>query len=204
MTNSDDERRCEAELEALRGEIAADDARRVLRDEHTRQQRRERLLELERQLCRHRGEEFADELDVKIGVGFEWHVVVGFTSEPVLFCPLLKPEGAKRSVAFEFVESVETSFGGLNDEVLEGHRLYGRGLDVCGFFVVRNSAWKRSVQAAMKRHPSYDEPRWERIEHFLFRDKAGELSCLATGFRSRLLEESVQELRERALGAASG
>ncbi len=184
------EQELEQALRALDDEEARDRQQRVLASAEVRSERQARRLRLERELCRVRQDEFADALELDLPVGMQWTSVTTLDGQAYLVCELTS--GAARSVVFRFKSPVETRMGGLNDEVLESHELFGKGLDVCGFFVVRNSHWKAQMQQAMSVHPCFDPSDWSSMEHYLFRDKAGEFSCLARGYEYWLSDEGLK------------
>jgi hypothetical protein len=157
-----------------------------------------RQLELQRELGRIRGTEFAERVDEpRLRVGFEWHVTAGFAQDTILACDLVNPDERGRSVLFRFRSVIETRFGGLNDELLDEHPLFGKGLDVVGFYIVRNSSWKESMGKAMSHHSGFDSTAWSDLNHYLFRDKGGELGCLAKGFDWKVSTASIKEICDR-------
>ncbi len=186
------------ELDQLNEDIARETKRRVMPDAKLMLERGTRILVIERKLSEIRNLEYAEEIDIDLIVGFDWYCVSSFREDTYLVCDLLGDRKDKyKSVIFRFTHSVETRFGGLNDEVLDQHPLYGRGLDICGFFVVKNSEWKSSLQNKMKTHICYNEKFWSKVEHYLFRDKGGEMACLATGTEYWLSTDSVDDFRKR-------
>jgi len=184
----------EKELERVAAEIREASAARRLPN----QDLFSRQLELERELGRARGTEYAERLDEpRLHVGFEWHVSAAFAQDTILACDLVNPDERGCSVVFRFRNVIETRFGGLNDEVLEAHPLYGKGLDVVGFYIVRNSSWKELMRAALIQHSGFDPVGWNEVKHYLFRDKGGELSCLAKGLDWQVSTTSIHEIRQR-------
>jgi len=151
--------------------------RRVLEDVVVLDKRFRAKLSLERRIASIKQIEFAEELPIRLELGFNWYLMSGFSMDPMLVCDLFNQ--VERSVTFCFEGCVDSRFGGLNDEVYEEHSLYGKGLGLTGFFVVRNSRWLSEIEKAMSVHPSYDPSLWREYKHYLFRDKGGEFSCLA-------------------------
>lgn len=137
-------------------------------------------LELERRVAAIRGDEYASKVDLKIPVGYNWFVVGGFGRDARLICDHLKREPG--CVVFTFTQTRAMKFGGLNDEVFEGHPLYGKGLGIGGYFIVNNSRWLEQIRSGMKLHSGFNHELWDRMKHFLFRGKGGDFECLATGF----------------------
>lgn len=186
------------ELDQLNEDIARETKQRVMPDAKLMLERGTRILLIERKLSEIRNLEYAEEIGIDLIVGFDWYCVSSFTEDTYLVCDLPGDRQDKyKSAIFRFTHSMETRFGGLNDEVLDQHPLYGRGLDICGFFVVKNSEWKSSLQNKMKTHECYNEKFWSEVEHYLFRDKGGEIACLATDIDYRLSSDSVDDFRKR-------
>jgi hypothetical protein len=194
MICDDELSRKRAELDAIHKEIEADLRRRVILDPLKRQLRTERRLTLERELAAAAGDEYAEELAIDVIIGDECYLITGFGEDVALLCGDVGREG---SVLFEFKHNEELRFGGLNDEVFESHPLYGKGMDIYGLFIVRNSRWKRELQAGNAVHTCYSEEWWSGFEHYILRGKEGELSCLARSYGWRVLRESILELREK-------
>ena len=61
----------------------------------------------------------------------------------------------------EFKGSVAVKLGPPNDEVLDGHPLYGRGLGGYGTYVVENSRWLAELIEINRVHEHFDPRSWE-------------------------------------------
>jgi hypothetical protein len=59
-------------------------------------------------------------------------------------------------------------FGGPNDEALQGHPLYARGLRSYGIFEIENSSWIRTLEARNRVHPYHDPQHFLHLKHFVF------------------------------------
>ncbi|MEX3012101.1 hypothetical protein [Hoeflea sp. TYP-13] len=57
------------------------------------------------------------------------------------------------------------TFGRPNDEVLEGHRLYERGLDYYAAQIVQNSRWIRELDVQNSGHSQHDSEKFIRSHH---------------------------------------
>lgn len=170
----------------------------------------------ERDLARARGEQYAEPLDI----GMRWdtgapipHVLSGSGRTIVLFLlsradpdwdgsyvrvvdrrdPAPVPLGL-----VEFAGAYLTSFGGLNDEAIEGHPLSGRGLEPYGCHVVRDSAWLAAAERANSVHRSHRGGWHERLDHYVlcFHDETFE--CIARGWHAETLTCSMPEALARA------
>src|SRR5262249_18265591 len=110
----------------------------------------------------------------------------------------------------EFQRCRSATLGDPNDEVLHGHRLWGRGLHAYGAFIVRNSAWVAELKRMNEVHPNYQDPKyprgeyyfkpppWESMKHYLFTFPDSTFECVAEGFsvqtRSASMPEVLQEV----------
>ena len=172
------EEKLQNRLSVLLVEKAQDLAYPVISADRQRasRQREDEILCLEREIARLAGLAYAVPLDVDAVVGLRWRVEAGFGMPTLLFC-----ESNGCTVVFQFHRVQETRMGGLTAEVLASHELFGRGLDACGLFEVRNSRWKAELQRGNAAHAGFDINDWNPIRHFLFRDQGGEFGCLAVG-----------------------
>jgi hypothetical protein len=153
-------------------------------------------LALERKIAELRGDEYATEFQFEEILGYNWFAIGGFGQDAKLICDLMNKSG---SIVITFPQTMAMKFGGLNDEVFEGHPLYGNGLAINGCFIVNNSKWLNQLCSGMKLHRAFNHSLWEKMKHFLFRDKDGEFECLATGYSVTYNEESVERLRDKIL-----
>jgi len=73
-------------------------------------------------------------------------------------------------------------FGAPNDEAMNGHPLYSRGLKAYSVFEVSNSSWVRYLEKMNSVHTMHDPKRfWER-RHFIFTFHDSTFECVAKGF----------------------
>ena len=81
----------------------------------------------------------------------------------------------------EFEHCLVHKFGSPNDEVLEGHRLHGKGLSGYRAHVVERSAWLKEIEQINSVHPQYDPASWTGLTHYVlpFHDQTFE--CIAKG-----------------------
>jgi hypothetical protein len=143
-------------------------------------------LEAERALAAARGEEHAVPLDL----GVQWsggaplpHLlssghrtfVAFYLDEPDpdwdgTYVTVVDPtDEAPASLGIvEFMRCSAVTIGPPNDEVLHGHRLYGRGLDGYGAYVVENSCWVAELMKVNSVHDQYRAESWSDARHFLF------------------------------------
>src|SRR5207249_10492606 len=77
-------------------------------------------------------------------------------------------DDSEQSLALaEFEGSVAVKLGPPNDEVLDGHPLYGRGLSGDGAYVIENSRWLQELIAINRVHERFDPHSWQDKRHFL-------------------------------------
>ncbi len=96
--------------------------------------------------------------------------------------------------------------GWPNDEVLNGHRLWNRGLAGVGFYgaaEVQRSSWIEAIVSGNSIHPRHDPGMFRQLRHFVccFHDSTFE--CIASDFcawRSNLPMDSVLQALIPVLG----
>jgi len=74
--------------------------------------------------------------------------------------------------------------GGANEEALNGHPLFARGLRSYGAFEVRNSSWIRRLERMNAAHPQHDRAEflsWRR--HFILTFHDSMFECIARDVR---------------------
>ncbi len=196
------ENKIQKELDQLNRAIHQEQKQQILPSVQQMLDRDSRRLVLERKLSEIRQLEYADDIDIGFNVGFDWYTISSFRGEAYLICDLINVDKAPfKSAVFQFLNPIEICFGGLNDEVFDEHDLFGKGIDICGFFLIKNSYWKRNVQKKMQTHASYCDELWTNIKHYLFRDKGGEFACLASTFEYWFSYDSIDDFRKKGLGA---
>ena len=85
-------------------------------------------------------------------------------------------------VLVEFKGCYIYKFGGMNDEVWQGHSLYEKGLEGYSAHRIENSEWLKEQKRINSVHPFYKEEHWSKYNHFmlLFHDTMFE--CLAESY----------------------
>jgi hypothetical protein len=84
-------------------------------------------------------------------------------------------------------------FGMPNDEALDGHPLFERGLGFYGAFRVEQSSWIRKLAAMNSVHPQHRPEAFDDLGHFIFTFKESTFECVARemSWSLRPAEESV-------------
>jgi hypothetical protein len=93
----------------------------------------------------------------------------------------------------EFTGAYLTTFGGLNDEAIEGHPLSGRGLAPYQAHIVHNSAWIAQAEHANSVHARHRGGWHERYNHYVlcFHDETFE--CIAQAWHAESLHCSMRD-----------
>lgn len=76
-------------------------------------------------------------------------------------------------------------FGLPNDEAIEGHPLYKRGLSPYDVFEVVNSSWIRSLERMNSVHWRHDPATFQQLKHYIFTFHDSTFECIAGGFTIR-------------------
>lgn len=85
-------------------------------------------------------------------------------------------------------------FGHPNEEVMHGHRLYGRGLSWSTVGEVLNSAWIAELNAINSVHSNHSDWIFADCRHFVFPFQDSMLEVVAEGFDVAMLTGAVREL----------
>jgi hypothetical protein len=165
----------------------------------------EQQLQAERDLAAARGEQYAKVIDIgpRWDVGAPLPHLVSNGSRAFVAClasqsdprwdgtyvQVVSPADPQPSpfVVIEMWGCEEIRLGGPNDEAMEGHPLYGRGLDGYRAHEVVNSEWIEEAIRVNSVHPRHSDAAFRRLRHYalLFHDEM--LEALAQGIESRLV-----------------
>ena len=103
--------------------------------------------------------------------------------------------GNEESLALvEFIGCVSAKLGSPNDEVFEGHPLYGKGLDGYTAQQVVNSRWLAELKAINSVHRCYNPDRWRRLHHYVLWFHDTTFECVAESFQVELHRDSMANL----------
>lgn len=100
----------------------------------------------------------------------------------------------------EFRRCYAHRFGGSNDEVLEGHPLYGKGLEAYRAHEVKNSSWLAAEQAINSVHSGYRPEYWTKWKHYLLAFHDQYFECLAERYEIELVRSSFRDAVARMAG----
>jgi hypothetical protein len=88
---------------------------------------------------------------------------------------------ANEIAVIRFVHSRAHYLGSPNDEALNGHPLYSRGLRFYGVYEVTGSSWIRSLERMNRVHSRHDPRRFDKYRHFVFTFHDDTFECVAEG-----------------------
>lgn len=104
--------------------------------------------------------------------------------------PLLRPHFA----LIEFKRCYSYMFGWPNDEALNGHPLYERGLRAYSAFEVKESSWIRQLERMNSVHPVHNPERFSVLNHYVFTFHDSMFECVAQGIVISQHDQSPPEL----------
>jgi hypothetical protein len=89
--------------------------------------------------------------------------------------------------------------GSPNDETLEGHALYVRGLRHYGAYRVENSSLIRHLARVNTVHPHHDQQHFTRLNHYIFTFHDSTFECVAESLTATIEQRGADELNRRSL-----
>jgi hypothetical protein len=108
---------------------------------------------------------------------------VVLTSESRTFIAFFGREdsvGEDQVITAEFVGCTSINTGFPNDEVLHGHRLWGRGLTFYRVHEVLNSSWLAELRSIEAVHPRSPSPPFPNARHFVLTFHDSTVEAIAT------------------------
>jgi hypothetical protein len=102
------------------------------------------------------------------------------------------------SAFVEFAQCYACRLSSINEEILTGHPLWGKGLDLYGAHIVVHSQWFAEVQRINMVHKRYHPQHWERLKHYLLVFHDNIFECLADSYDVAMLRDSVEHVTELA------
>lgn len=172
---------------------------------------RQDCLAAERALSLAKGEETALQIDWEVpwDVGAPLPHVLAYTNKVFLIylsadeAPLFKtnpvnPEDEQPALV-QFKGCHAFKFGDPNDEVLHGHPLYGRGLELYSAHIVANSSWLAELQRINSVHEYYDASIWHDLKHYLLTFHDDTFECIARGYSIEVLQRNLRQAVEEAV-----
>jgi hypothetical protein len=204
----------ESRLERARQQLKETDLGRTKEQRALWRAAHEEVLESERQLAISRSEEYAIPCD-DLGLRYEPNapsphlfsnelrtvLVVGLHLREV-WAPLIEdlsdPSGENQAI-IEFHGCRSARLNGVNDEAINGHPLYGRGLATYQPHYVGNSRWIKELQSIHSVHPAYDPARWKDLKHYLLCFHDDMFECIARSHTVEKTSASWTEIVQKAM-----
>lgn len=90
--------------------------------------------------------------------------------------------GSGSRVVLEFLNARIHVFGWPNDEVLDAHPLYHRGLGYYGAFEVLDSSWLREMVEGNRRHRHHKDELFLGLRHFIITFHDETFECIASSY----------------------
>lgn len=94
----------------------------------------------------------------------------------------------------EFEHCTSAKLGSPNDEVFEGHPLYGKGLELYAPMQIMNSNWIKEIQNINSVHRNYNPENWKDMKHFFFGFHDTTFECIADSFKVEVHQTSFRNL----------
>jgi hypothetical protein len=84
--------------------------------------------------------------------------------------------------------------GPPNDEALNGHPLYARGLRSYSVYEVLHSSWLRTLEQMNAVHPNHTPGLFSSRRHFIFTFHDSTFECVAEGYTCEITRGTVREV----------
>jgi hypothetical protein len=111
---------------------------------------------------------------------------------------------AERVALVEFEMYRSFMLGAPNDETINGHPLYDRGLRPYGAFKVTGSSWIRRLERMNSVHPHHNPERFKSFHHYIFTFHDSTFECVAEGYKITEREGTITELMPEMQRRLSG
>ena len=153
-----------------------------------------KILILQREIGQIQGEAFCEPLDFNLAwdIGAPLPHVVKNDYKTYLLFYLKTKESTVGCV--EFIRTQKSKFGAPNDETLEGHPLFGNGLDYYEAFIVKNSDWIKSLEKINSVHSNHNSKYYKNYNHYFFAFHDSIFECVATGFKTEIIKGYMKDV----------
>ncbi len=173
------------------------------------------LLAVERELAEAKGEEYAIPFDFPVqwdtGAPLPFLIVNDYKTFLLFHVRVDDPEwdgtyitiqdpanaNADPMALVEFEGCASAKLGAPNDEVFEGHPLYGKGLEGYTAQIVRNSKWLAELESINKVHRGYNSDSWRSLNHYVFWFHDNTFECIAEGYQVEVFHEPLAQILAR-------
>ena len=85
-------------------------------------------------------------------------------------------------------------FGGGNDEALNGHPLYGIGLELYSAHIIENSSWINEFIKMNSMHPRFKKEYWNGYKHYLFTFHDGIFEYVAKSYSMNMYKGNMEQV----------
>jgi len=94
----------------------------------------------------------------------------------------------------EFIHPQSHRFGIVNDEAINGHPLYLKGLRPYSAHIIENSSWINEIKQIHKVHRYFREEKWTKLNHFFlfFHDEVFEV--IAEDFKVEITKQNFKDI----------
>jgi len=92
---------------------------------------------------------------------------------------------------------------GINDEVLNGHPLYDKGLEFYAAHEVDDSSWRDELRKAHSVHPRHNPAPWTSVKHYILCFHDNTLEVLAHGYSTEKRAGSIREVLDSLISKLS-
>ncbi|MCP4159881.1 MAG: hypothetical protein GY760_07405 [Deltaproteobacteria bacterium] len=103
-------------------------------------------------------------------------------------------ENIEQIALVEFELCYSFKFGSPNDEVHEGHPLYGKGLDSYTAQIIINSIWIKNIEKINSVHIQYEPKNWDDLNHYVFWFHDTTYECIAKSYKTEVFQTSMKKL----------
>ena len=176
---------------------------------------RQDILALERQMAAARNEQYAETIEFPVewdtGAPLPQLLVNDYRALLAFLVNVPDPawdgtyvtvtdltSGQPESLALvEFEHCRSAKLGTPNDEVFNGHLLYGKGMEPYSAQRVVNSEWLRELERINSVHSMYRPASWRNLNHYVFWFHDTTFECVAESFRVQTFRENMKSLLGR-------
>ncbi len=109
------------------------------------------------------------------------------------FATVVTPRDAGKLAIVEFHRCRSAKMGCPNDEVYEGHPLYGKGFKGYRPLRVVNSAWIDELRTINSVHHRYSPEHWRTANHYILGFHDSTFECVADSFTVETTTSSIRE-----------
>lgn len=110
----------------------------------------------------------------------------------------LKTEHDDITALVEFKRCYCYRFGGINDEVIDGHRLFEHGLEAYEAHIIENSKWIKEESKINSVHSNYSQTLWDNRKHYIFTFHDDIFECIADSYKVEVFKGRIKAVYDEA------